>query len=151
MSAKRDRIATVLRVRRAQELEAAGGLARAGAAAREAERVLGALHAHYDRHRDLDGADALVPDRLRDHEVRNLHARAVQRGRQRLRDATGEVDLRRIELLARSQAVRAMERFDERARDEEEAERRRREIRDMDEQASTRASSGTPPWPEERP
>ncbi len=137
MTDKRTRIATVLRVRRVQELRAAGDLSRAGAAAREAERVLGALHDHYEHHRDLDQADALVPDRLRDHEVRELQARAIQRGRARVRDAIDAVDQARSELVVRTQAVRAMERLDERARDEHEAERRRDEVRELDERSTS--------------
>lgn len=145
MSAKRDRIATVLRVRRAQELQAAGELSRATAAAREAERVLGALRDRYDEHRALDQLDAPVPDRLRDHQVRVLQSRAVQRGRTQVRSSVADVDLRRTELLARTQAVRAMERLAERARDEEEAERRRQEVREQDERAATRAARNPAP------
>lgn len=145
MSAKRDRITTVLRVRRAQELQAAGELSRATAAAREAERVLGALRDRYDDHRALDRIDAPVPDRLRDHEVRALQSRAIQRGRVQVRDAVAGVDLRRAELLARTQAVRAMERLAERARDEDDAERRRLEVREQDERAGTRAARDRAP------
>lgn len=136
-----DRVATVLRVRRAQEAEAAGGLARAGAAAREAERVLGALMAHYDRHRELDLRDDAVPERLRDREVRMLHAQAIQRGRVRVREALASVDQQRSMLQVRSQAVRAMERLDARIREEEEAERARSERRDLDEVATARWSA----------
>lgn len=140
MSSKGDRIATVLRIRRAQELQAAGELSRATAAAREAERVLGALHDRYDAHRDLDDVDALVPDRLRDRERRGLQARAIQRGRAQVREAVGTVDLRRTELLARTQAVRAMERLAERARDDADAERRRQEVREQDERTAAQAA-----------
>lgn len=148
MTAKRDRIATVLRVRRAQELQAAGELSRATMASREAERVLAALRDHYDRHRDLDHLDALVPDRLRDHEVRAAQARAIQRGRLQVREAMRTLDLRRTELLARSQAVRAMERLDDRAREDEEAERRRQETRELDERATIQHLHGANPWDE---
>jgi flagellar export protein FliJ len=138
---REERVATVLRVRRAQEAEAAGGLARAGAAAREAERVLGALMAHYDRHRELDRRDDAVPERLRDREVRMLHAQAIQRGRARVREALATVDQQRSMLQVRSQAVRAMERLEARIREEEDAERLRRERRDLDEVATARWSA----------
>lgn len=140
MTAKRDRIGTVLRVRRVQELEAAGGLARAGAAAREAERVLSALHAHYDQQRDVDVRDGCVPDRVRDHQVRSLQAQSIQRARAQVRSNLEAVEEHRRLLMARTQAVRAMERLDERARTEEEAERLRQERRELDEQA-TRATT----------
>lgn len=141
MSAKRDRIGTVLRVRRVQELEAAGGLARAGAAAREAERVLGALHAHYDRHRSIDAEHGRVPQRVRDHEVRSLQAQSIQRARAQVQANLAAVEDHRRLLMARTQAVRAMERLDERARTEEEAERLRRERAELDEQATSRAAA----------
>ena len=140
MTSRHDRIATVLRVRRAQEAEAAGGLARAGAAAREAERVLGALMDHYDQHRDLDLRDDAVPDRLRDREVRMLHAQAIQRGRVRVQAALATVDQQRTMLQVRSQAVRAMERLEGRIEEEEVVEQLRRERRDQDEVATARWS-----------
>ena len=140
MSAKRDRIGTVLRVRRAQEAQAAGELSRASLAAREAERTLSALYQHYEHHRDVDTQDASVPDRIRDHELRSMHARAIQRGRTQVREIGADVDLRRTALIARSQAVRAMERLDERVREEEAHERRRQETRDQDEAAIIRAT-----------
>ena len=111
MTARGDRIATVLRVRRAQEAEAAGGLARAGAAAREAERVLGALMDHYEQHRALDLQDDAVDERLRDRQVRMLQAAAIQRGRARVRDALASMDHERRLLQVRSQAVRASVNF----------------------------------------
>jgi len=143
MSTRADRIATVLRVRRAQEAEAAGGLGRAGAAVREAERVLGALHDHYERHRELDVRDDAVPDRLRDRERRVLQAAAIQRGRARVRDAVVAVDEHRALLQVRSQAVRAMERLEARVREEDDVERDRAERRDLDEVATTRWTHGT--------
>lgn len=138
MTSQPDRIATVLRVRRAQEAQAAGELARAGAAAREAERVLGSLMQHYERHRDLDLRDAAVPERLRDREVRMLHAQAIQRGRAMVRDALASMEQQRMLLQVRSQAVRAMERLEARAVEEAEVERQRRERRDQDEVATSR-------------
>lgn len=141
MNAKRTRLATVLRVRKVQELQAAGDLARAVNAAREADRVLGALHARYDAHRDLDRGDALVPDRLRDRERRVLHAQAIQAGRRQLQDAQAVADRRRIELMARTQAVRAMERLDERARVEEDAEHLRHDVREADDRATGRSAA----------
>jgi flagellar biosynthesis chaperone FliJ len=144
VTGRQDRIATVLRVRRAQEADAASGLARAGLAAREAERVLGALHQHYDRHRDLDAADAPVPDRLRDRERRLFQAQAIQAGRARVRDALAAVEEHQRLLQARTQAVRAMERLDERLRAEQDALTRLAERRELDERASQRHRAQRP-------
>lgn len=138
----RARIASVLRVRRVQELQAAGAMAKAGAASTEAERVLGALHRHYDQHRDLDRVDAAVPDRLRDHEVRTMHARAIQHGRERVKEAVAALDLAQREFQVRSQAVRAIERLDERLAEEEALEADRAERRELDDLAGARALAG---------
>jgi flagellar biosynthesis chaperone FliJ len=142
VNGRQERIATVLRVRRAQEAEAASGFARAGVAVREAERVLGALHQHYDRHRDLDHGDALVPDLLRDRERRVLQARAIQTGRARVREAMTAVEDSRRLLQARTQAVRAMERLEERLRAEQEAVERQAELRELDERATRQHQRG---------
>ena len=136
MSSTRDRVATVLRVRRVQEMQAAGEMARAAAAAAEAELALTGVRRRYDDHRSLDAVDALVPDRLRDRDTRVLQARAIQRSRQRVQEAVAAVDARRLDLQVRSQAVRAMERLDERLAVEAEAEARRIEIRELDERGA---------------
>lgn len=132
---RRDRISTVLRVRRVQQLQAAGDLAVATAAAREADRCLGMLQRHYDQHRSLDHRDDPVPERSRDHQQRVLQASAIQRGRARVKEAVGTMEERRRLLQVRSQAVRAMERLDERIAAEDEIERRRAEVRELDERA----------------
>lgn len=136
----RDRIATVLRVRRVQELQAAGELAGATAAAREAERALGAIQRHYDRHRDLDGLDDVVPESLRIRERRDQQAAAIRRGREQVRAALARVDERRADLQLRSQAVKAMERLDERLAGEARAETERAERREVDDRSSTLAA-----------
>lgn len=136
---RRDRISTVLRVRRVQQLQAAGDLAVATAAAREADRCLGVLQRHYEQHRSVDHRDDLVPERSRDHELRVLQASAIQRGRARVKDAVTTMEDRRRLLQVRSQAVRAMERLDERIAAEDEAERRRAEVRELDERGLQRS------------
>lgn len=132
---RRDRISTVLRVRRVQQLQAAGELAVATAAAREADRCLGMLQRHYDQHRSVDHRDDPVPERSRDHQQRVLQASAIQRGRARVKEAVGTMEERRRLLQVRSQAVRAMERLDERIATEDEIDRRRAEVRELDERA----------------
>ncbi len=139
MTAKRQRMATVLRVRRVQELQAAGDLARSRAAAQESERVLGALDRHYDGHRAIDHEDGPVATRLRDHQTRYLQAEAIQRARHRVAEAVEAMESRRTDLVVRTMAVRAMERLDERLADEEIIELRRVEIRDQDERRGVTA------------
>ncbi len=136
----RDRVSTVLRVRRVQEQQAAGELARATAAAREAERSLEAIHRHYERHRDLDRHDDLVPERLRSREVRALQAQAIQRGRAQVRAALAHAEEQRADLQLRSQAVKAMERLDERLGSAERAEDLRAERREVDDRTTTLAA-----------
>lgn len=140
MSDKRDRIGTVLRVRRVQELQAAGEMARVTMALRESERVLSDLHIRYDARRVLDGQDGLVPERLGDRTLRVLDAEAIQRGRENVRSAVALVESRRNELLERTRAVKAMERLDERLAEEELVELRRQEVRELDERGRPAAS-----------
>ncbi len=137
MSSRTDRIGTVLRVRRIQEAQAAGETARAAQTAAETERVLGSLRQHYDRHRELDHSAGQVPDRLGDRLRREQQAQAIQRGRERVQAAVADLEARRRDLVVRTQAVRAMERLDERLRAERSAELARIERRDLDELALT--------------
>ena len=136
---KRDRIETVLRVRRVEERQAAADLARAAAVVHDAEAQLGAVRSRYEAGTVLDLVDDLVPARLRDRTIRTAQAEAIQRGRERVRDAVSTMTAKREILLARSQATRAMERLDERLAIEEEAEARRAEVRELDERATTAA------------
>ncbi len=151
-----DRIRTVLRVRRIQELQAAGELARTSAAARAVEEQLVDLRRRYDDERHRDAGDDLVPARLRERTTRELQADAIRRGRDRVRDALSRVDDARLVLQVRSQAVRAMERLDERLAEEAAAELRRAEVRELDERGAalawrralaTEASSVSGPTP----
>lgn len=144
MNAKRTRVATVLRVRRVQEMQAAGELARATKAASESERRLDAVAERYDAARDVDARSGSVPERVPDRDRRVLQASAIQRGREQLRTALAHVEDRRVDLLARKAAVTAMERLDERLALEEDAETRREERRELDEFGARRSRSTAP-------
>lgn len=133
MSAKRARVATVLRVRRVQELQAAGEFAKATQEAATVEASLRDADHRYQSGRDVDRRSGAVTERVPDRDARVLQATAIQRGRDQLRAALAHVEERRLDLLARKAAVTAMERLDERLADEEDAEARRVERRDLDE------------------
>lgn len=133
----RNRIDVVLRVRRVQELQAAGDLAAARLEAEAAGARLGEARDRYDANRDLDDMRALVPASLADRQVRELHARTIQRARLHVKELLAKIEERQIVLTERTQAVKGLERLDERLAIDEETERRRAETRELDERRLT--------------
>ncbi len=129
----RNRIDVVLRVRRVQELQAAGDLAATRAEVQAAEMRLTDARDRYDANRDLDEMRDLVPASVADRQVRELHAQTIQRARLHVKELLAKMEARQIVLTERTQAVKGLERLDERLAVDEETERRRAEIREMDE------------------
>lgn len=128
----RSRIDAVLRVRRVQELQAAGDLASARAEVRRAENRLENARDHYDANRDRDQMRDLVPTAVADRYVRELHALTIQQARLTVKELVAKMDERRVVLSERTQAVKGLERLDERLAVDEETERRRAETREID-------------------
>lgn len=128
----RSRIDAVLRVRRVQELQAAGELASARADVRRAEGRLEDARDHYDAHRDRDDMRDLVPTAVADRYVRELHALTIQQARLTVKELVAKMDERRVVLSERTQAVKGLERLDERLAVDQETERRRAETREID-------------------
>lgn len=128
----RSRIDVVLRVRRVQELQAAGVLAAARAEAERAQADLDAARDRYDVHRHRDHLDAVVSIAVAERQVRELHARTIQQARLTVKEMVAKMEQRRAELQERSQAVKGLERLDERLAEEEQAENLRLEARELD-------------------
>lgn len=128
----RRRIDAVLRVRRVQELQAAGELAAARAEVRDAEDRLGSARDRYDTRRDLDSMQDLVPVAIANRQVRELHAQTIQHARQTVKELVAKMEQRRIVLTERTQAVKGLERLDERLAAEQDIEERRAETRELD-------------------
>lgn len=135
MNTRRSRIETVLRVRRIQETMAASEYTKAAMAARQAELGLGVSMRRYDASRALDAASGSVEAVLRGRETRVFQAQAIQLGRDQVQHTVETMEARRADLRIRTQAVRAMERLEERLREEDEDERDRIEQREIDDRS----------------
>lgn len=135
MNRRRKRIETVLRVRRIQETQAAGEFTKASLAARQAEVSLSTSMVRYNSNRTLDLRADTVDAVLRDRETRVFQAKAIQLARQQVRDTIDAMEEHRDDLRIRTQAVKAMERLDERLRDEEEEDRLDQEQREADDRS----------------
>lgn len=128
----RSRIDAVLRVRRVQELQAAGELASARNELQAAEHALDAARDHYAERRGLDLRGGMVPDVRADRQTRELHARRIQMARISVRQLVDRVEERRVALTERTRAVKGLERLDERLAEQERVEELRAEVKEAD-------------------
>lgn len=110
------RLATVLRVRRAEEDQARAALAEANRCTAEAETALTAREAAYAAHLTAAGLRTAAEFR-RDQVLRDAAALAVRTATRAVDDARASAALRRLGYLDANRRVEALERYEERERE----------------------------------
>jgi len=137
------RLDAVLRVRRIEEDRAAADLAVANRALAEAEAELDRRLAHYQA---LTTSEGVVPNEafVAERAMRDFAAMAVVSAGAARISAEAEVERTRERWSAAAMRVRALERLDERRREEHELEVRRDEVVTLDEAFAARLVGGRP-------